>query len=622
MSMKKIRRLSLRNQLLFGIALLLIVLEVMGAYTNLASPLENSELSMRDLFMRLRGPRPTSDIVIIAIDDDSFNWTGYQWPWPRAYFAKIVEAASAGGARIIGIDVFLSEPGDDPNGDQLLGEAFAQTNASVAVMQILRGASGETLKLPQPTIAQNITRLGITPVVLKNDAVVREVTAYDFSGYDQQYYFHWAFEIASLYLSKDLPGDLSDGLTFDDRRVPLNNKNLTINYNGPAGTYPTYSASRVVEGDVLLEDPSAFKDKIVLIGATTDTLQDLYATPFSSAQRTPGVEIVANAIDTILTGRYLNVAPPWVTILLIIAMAAAAWRLNRIRRPVLVLSLLVAGLVIYSLIVYVLFAQAGQILPLVAPVLMLFLGVVFPFIEQSVSQELEKRRVRGMFTRFISPEMVNQLLDSQDINALNKRSNITVLFSDIRGFTTLSEKLAPEEVVALLNPYLEAMTEVIYRHGGTVDKYEGDAIMAFFGEPVPHDDHALRAARTAVDMRIALGVLKTVWEVQGRGIPKFEIGIGLNSGDAFVGLLGSAQRINYTAIGDNVNLSARLQDLTKNYKWPIIISENTYQQIKDEFDAEFIEAVTVKGKTEAVKIYKLLGRKAAPPDERVTALNI
>jgi adenylate cyclase len=166
-------------------------------------------------------------------------------------------------------------------------------------------------------------------------------------------------------------------------------------------------------------------------------------------------------------------------------------------------------------------------------------------------------------------------------------------------------------VVALLNPYLEAMTEVIYRHGGTVDKYEGDAIIAFFGEPVSYPDHALRAVRAAVDMRKALDELKQRWEKERTPRPNLEMGIGIHSGEVFVGLLGSAQRINYTVIGDAANLASRLQDLTKTYQWPILISESTQRQVQEEFEAEFVDSVLVKGKTEPVNTYKLIGRRGS-----------
>jgi len=170
--------------------------------------------------------------------------------------------------------------------------------------------------------------------------------------------------------------------------------------------------------------------------------------------------------------------------------------------------------------------------------------------------------------------------------------------------------------VALLNPYLEAMSNVIYEHGGTVDKYEGDAIIAFFGEPVHYKDHALRALRASLGMRIALDKLRKQWEKEGRP-NQIEMGIGINSGEVFVGLLGSAQRINYTVIGDNANLASRLQDLTKTYAWPVLISESTWQQVKDEFDAELADAVVVKGKTKPVNVYKVIGRKGATKSEKL-----
>ena len=191
-----------------------------------------------------------------------------------------------------------------------------------------------------------------------------------------------------------------------------------------------------------------------------------------------------------------------------------------------------------------------------------------------------------------------------------------ILFSDIRGFTTLSERLTPDDVVALLNPYLEAMSNVITKHGGTVDKYEGDAIVAFFGEPVHYADHAQRALRAALDMRKELQTLRKRWEKEGRP-SQIEMGIGINSGEVFVGMVGSEQRINYTVIGDNANLASRLQDLTKTYDWPVLISESTYQQAKEEFDAELADSVVVKGKTAAINVYKVIGRKGVGISEQL-----
>ncbi|HUI87703.1 MAG TPA: adenylate/guanylate cyclase domain-containing protein [Anaerolineales bacterium] len=598
-------------------ALVLMVLEFASNLPNVSTPLRSLDLGARDILMRLRGVRPTSgDIVIVAIDDASFQWTKYEWPWPRAYLAQIVDAVNKGGARVVGMDIFLTEAGRDAGGDAALAEALSQSPASVSDMEVLHPQPDMvSLSLPIDPIRSALKAMGITTIVQDKDAVTRSIQAYD--TYNGQTYYNWALQVASQYLKVPPPSNAAPGrLTFDGQQIPLENSLLLVNYNGPAGTYPTYSAYQVVLGDVLQENPNAFKDKIVLIGATTITLHDVYATPFSAQQPTPGVEVVANAVDTILGGNYLQETPPWVALLMIMLMAVLAGLISRIQRPSLAIVILAGGMILYAVITYAVFIAKGLYIPTVSPQLMLFLGVVLPTLEQSVSQELEKRRVRNLFSRFISPEMVDQLIETQDINSLNKRANLSILFSDIRGFTTLSEKLSPEQVVSVLNPYLEAMTKVIEKYGGTVDKYEGDAIVAFFGEPVVHEDHALRAVRTAVDMRKALVELHQLWATQGRPF-RIEIGIGINSGDVFVGLLGSAQRINYTVIGDNANLASRLQDLTKTYQWPILISESTYEQVKDEFEAELVDSVMVKGRSEAVKVYKLVGRHAVPEAERI-----
>ncbi len=616
--MKPRRRLSFRSLILAATAGLLILLEILALLPGLTTPLERLDYATRDVLMRLRGQRPPHpDIVVVAIDDFSFNWTGYQWPWPRAYLAEIVDWLNAAGAKVIGVDVFLFEPDADPRGDATLAEALGETPGSVAVMQIIRDREQGTvtLKLPRANYRAAIDGLGITPIKLDEDAIARRLQVYD--TYDKQVFYNWAFEIAGQYLGAGPPSNpTARSLTFAGDQVPLNGGYLLVNFAGPAGTYYPYSASRVVLGDY---PPEAFKDKIVLIGATSLTLQDVYPTPFSAQERTAGVEVIANAVATLLEGDYLTVLPPWTNLALILGSALAAGLIIKAKSPGLILGLMTAGMLAYALTVLVVFRRANTYLAFVGPEAMFFLGVVLPTLEQAVAQEIEKRRVRGLFSRFIAPEMVDQIVASQDLASLNKRADLTILFSDIRGFTTLSEKLSPEELVALLNPYLEAMTEVIHKHGGTVDKYEGDAIVAFFGEPVPHPDHALRAARAAVDMRLALEKLRQRRQAEGRAPQRFEIGIGLNSGEVFVGLLGSAQRINYTIIGDNANLAARLQDLTKTYGWPVLLSESTRSQVETEFETEFIEAVQVRGKSEPVRIYKLLGRKGAPKGEQIRA---
>ncbi len=601
------RRLSLRAILLTGTALILLGMQVISSFSSASSPLQNLELGARDTMIRLRRVQPVSgEVVVIAIDDLSLKWVGLQWPWPRAKLAEIVDILNGAGAKVVGLDILLFEQSADPSGDEALARALTESQNAVAVMQIFRQPGTVTLNLPRP-ILNSLDGVGITSLESDEDAITRSLQAYDTFG--EQVYFNWAFEIARLYLGVEPPSDLSSTrLIFNGQEAPLQRGDLIVDLAGPAGTIPTYSATALLEGDVLAQNPDALRGKIILVGPTSITLKDVFPTPFSAQDPTPGVEIVANAVEMMIRGSYLRESPPWVGLLAILAAAILAAFITRLERPSMTLLFLGLAMLLYALAGYLTFRFARLYLPLIGPQLMLFLGVLLPTIEQAVSQELEKRRVRNLFTRFISPEMVDQLIATQDINSLNKRADVSILFSDIRGFTTLSEKLAPEEVVALLNPYLEAMTGVIYQHGGTVDKYEGDAIIAFFGEPVSYPDHARRAVRAAVDMRKALEELKARWEREGTPRPNLEMGIGIHSGEVFVGLLGSAQRINYTVIGDAANLASRLQDLTKTYQWPILISESTQRQVQEEFETEFIDSALVKGKSEPVNTYKVVGR--------------
>ncbi len=609
------------NWFIAATAIILIIVIIAGNFPRVTNPFSGLDLTMWDTFFRLRGQsNPNNNVVIVSIDDTSLNWVNEPWPWRRTQLADIVSWLSKAGAKVIGLDIFLFNPSANAADDQALAQALVNAKSTVSVNQILPTPefSGLTNNLPLPIFQQALSSYGITEVTRDQDAITRGVTGYEV--YNGTVYYNWSFQLASQFLGVDPPSNPTPGgLIFNGKSVPLNNNNqLLINFAGPSGTYVhSYSAAFVPLGDY---SPDLFKGKIVLIGSTSQTLQDFYPTPFSPSVPMPGVEIVANAVATILQGNYITKAPLWATIVLIMLAAAAAWVISRNPRPTTALLLMLAVLLIYFFVQFEVFTRLRWEISVVPPATMLFLGVVLPTLDQAVTQELEKRRVRNLFGRFISPDMVSQLIDTQNINSLNRRSEVTILFSDIRNFTTISEKLKPEDVVSLLNPYLDAMTKVIHKHGGTVDKYEGDAIVAFFGEPIQYTDHAKRAVMAALEMRQALYELNEKWIQEGRSKDGFETGIGLNTGPVFVGLLGSEQRMNYTIIGDNANLAARLQDQTKEFGWPILVSESTYLQVKDEFNAEFADSRLVKGKTEPVGIYKLLGPKGAKDNELVKPL--
>lgn len=610
--------LSPRAWLLISVALLLAILELSAAFPDWASPLERGNYAVRDVFMRLATPAsPHPDIVIAAIDDFSLAWNASRWPWPRRDLAEIIRWLNAAGARAIGMDIYLFEPDSDPQGDTALAAALEQAQLAVGLAQITRNPSmgTETLNLPLPLYRQAFDGLGITAIRADKDAVVRAVPAYDV--FDNHVFYHWAFELARGLKESPPPVIRSQtALEFSGQAVPLWRGQIIIPYAGPPGAYPYYSAARIPLGDYPAE---AFRGKIVLFGATSASLQDTYPTPFSARHPMPGVEVIANLLAAILEGNYLQVAPGWVNLLVVALMALLAAGILRLRSPARMLTAMLAGMMLYALLALFVFARFRLFLPVMGAETMLFLGVVLPGLEQAIAQEREKARIRRLFSRFIAPAMVEQLLQTPRLEALNKRADLTILFSDIRGFTSLSERLAPEQVVALLNPYLAEMTGIIHKHGGTVDKYEGDAILAFFGEPLPLPDHALRAVRAALEMCLALDGLQQRWKTAGIAPERFEIGIGLDCGEVFVGLLGSEQRINYTVIGDHVNLAARIQDLTKTCAWPVLMSEAVYRRVQAEFECEFVAETLVKGKQEPVRLYKLIGARAAPPEARLRA---
>ena len=612
--MNRLRRRSRGKRRFFSLAILGVLvalflgLEIIGRLPGKMTPLLRADLATEDFLMRLRGPLQPQDVVIVAIDDASFAWTGYQWPWPRAYLAKIVEAITAGEPQAVGIDILLSERSDDPAGDQALVEAVARAPCVVLPVRRFEQGGAETLVQPWPELRAQADALGVAPMVLDGDAVLRRLPAY--TVFNGQTFYNWAFYLAAKHMDVSSPQHPSpEGVDFAGRRVPLENGALLVNFYGPAGTFPTYSAASVAEGDVLREHPDAFRGKIVLLGATTLTLQDVYPTPFSASKRTAGVEITANAVETLIHANFLRRAPLWVEWLLTFVAMAVAWGVLTVRTVWKQLLLVLGGVLAYLAAVYLVFAHGNLWLPVGGPVLTLLLGVFLPSVERAVVEEMEKRRVRQLFSRFISPAMVERLLEVEDLSTLNRRANLAILFSDIRNFTTLSESLAPEEVVSLLNPYLETMTAVIHRYGGTVDKYEGDAILAFFGAPLPLPDHPSQAVEAALAMREALRAFKEAWRGKLPLPEDFDIGIGVSTGEVFVGLLGPEDRLNYTVIGDRVNLAARLQDATKRYHWPILIDDHTAALVEDAFELEFVEAAYLKGKTQAVGIYKVLGKK-------------
>ncbi|MCU0615210.1 MAG: adenylate/guanylate cyclase domain-containing protein [Desulfobacterales bacterium] len=397
-----------------------------------------------------------------------------------------------------------------------------------------------------------------------------------------------------------------ESIKIGDIRIPTDDRGrLLINYMGPAKTFPHYSINDILKGKIPAEK---LRNKIVLVGVTAMAVYDLRVTPFSPIY--PGVEIHANVIDNILHQNFL-VFSSLIRLLDVLAIIffglAMGLIITRLRAA---LGALVAIIIIsvFIAINLIAFHNFNIWLTLVHPVLTMITIYLFITIYHYIKEEREKKKIRGAFQYYLTASVINEMLkDPTKLKLGGDKKDLSVLFSDIRGFTTISEKLTPEELVHLLNEYLTVMTNIVFKYEGLLDKYMGDAIMAVFGAPLDQPDHARRACLTALEMLEELHKLQKKWEAEGR--PVLDIGIGINTGDMVVGNMGSEMRFDYTVMGDMVNLGSRLEGINKEYGSNIIISEFTHNVVQDIFSCRELDWVRVKGKNKPVKIFELLANK-------------
>ena len=378
---------------------------------------------------------------------------------------------------------------------------------------------------------------------------------------------------------------------------------MLINFCGGYESFPYYSFHKVLKGEIPAEK---FKGKIVILGGTASGLFDFKPIPYSPTF--PGVEIHANTMSNILMNNYLRPWPVYFTFLLILIFALIPGLvLNRFSPLIAGIAKLVS-LAGYFVVVYILFVSKFVSAEFIAPASSFALSYVGVLFYRFMTEEKEKRKMKKTFGSLVNPKVLDKMLNDPSYQKAGPRSELlTILFSDIRGFTTITEGMPADELIPHLNEYLGKMVEVVFRHEGTLDKFIGDAVMAIFGAPVPQNDHPKRAVLCAIDMMDELNILQKKWKEEGK--PIFDIGIGVNTGEMKVGFMGTTQKMEYTVIGDNVNLGSRLEGLNKDYKTHIIISESTYQYVKDIVEVKPLGAVKVKGKTKTVDIYEVVGRK-------------
>jgi adenylate cyclase len=589
---------------------------------------------------------PAKDIVLISIDDESIRrmepLVG-RWPWPRLVHATVIDYLAAAGAKVIGYDILFAERdvrkfmvGDTEwTGEESDSALVESTRQAGNVVHIAEASSGEladpsralkenldapalNAQVPQTACAEPRPRLtppfpalaaaskgvGHTLFVLDPDGPLRRLPPVVQVG-DRRFA---SFAVATILAAGGTPSlnptiDYSGNCTvMVPWRGPAQSDNGAATFTGYSFYDVFYSQQQIVEGQKPGIDPSLFKDRIVIVGAGAAGLKDAFTTPFPRGA-IDGPEVHANMIDAFLASRSIERAPPTITLGLVVGAVVIVGAAGALLNAWLTGAVALAAAAVLAWLSVALFAR-GTWIPVAVPMLALVFAYVGDLAWKYFVEGREKRQIKKLFSRYVSKDVYDQLVANPSLAALGgARRHMTVLFSDIRGFTTLSEKGTPEDVVAQLNQLFTRMVAVVFRHRGTVDKFVGDMIMALYGAPLDDDDHADHAVQTALAMTRTLDQMNEEWAREGK--PRLDIGIGINTGDMIAGNVGSETIMSYTVIGDAVNLGARLESLNKDFGTRIIISEATRARLKGRYDIHPLGDVTVKGKSQPVAIFEV-----------------
>ena len=577
-----------------AVALAATLLIALLSPTPFGQMLENLAL---DFAYRVHCPASTpSELLIVGIDEASFQESRLAWPWPRSLHARLIRRLAAAGARLIVFDIGFADP-STPREDQALADAIQETHKVILpqTFEVTEDPAFFRQILIQPLEAfkKPALGLGISMVTPDPDSVIRHFRL-RLGGRDTLP----AAVLRALQPASPLPAQLS-GL---------------IHYVGPPRQIDTVSYYQVLD-DTRPLAPGKVRDRIVLVGRMSGVAimpqgqADAFYTPFFSAtgQLMSGVEVQGNIIYTLLDrnwGRELSLPRRITLYLIVLLLAYPLFRLS----PLAGLGALAGLLVLIGGICLLLFCKLNLWIP---PVLLsgsLALVYVSNVLSHYLLEVREKRFLRHAFGRYVSPQVVEAIIKNPEQCRLGgELVDVTVLFADLSQFTAISEDMAPEDLIGILNEYFTPMTQIIMSHQGTLDKYIGDAIMALWGAPVVMPDHARHACAAALHMQRELRVLQKGW--QERRFPVLWARVGLHSGPVVAGNVGSKDRFNFTVLGDTVNLASRLEGLNKLYGTEIILSESTYRQVADEFLVRELDTVQVKGRVQPVIIYDLVGVK-------------
>ncbi len=601
----------------------------------------NFEYKSLDWRFQFRGEQiPESPVVVAAIDEESLGIIG-KWPWPRKIHGDLVDICRKAGASAVVFDIVFNEQDRyQPENDRLFGQAIKRNGKVVMAMDFRTveenvaeaNEKGETENsvfvstikeepIPQVRTARAIGFVNAWPD--RDGHLRRAVLSYDFDG--KTYY---SLNVQGVAVAKGMsPEEVIKGspvmnVDYDGHLA----KEVIINWHfRPSQViFPTYSCAKILDRDIPLEWKSSWiKGKIVLVGSTALGLYDHYPTAFSPS--TPGLYMHANVIDNLMydawAKKFLKPVTRLLSYLLIFvfAISVGAFISNFSATWGALATIALTGL--FWAIGYLLMVKKLYYIELVAPTISLLGSYITVFFYRFIVEQREKAGIKKAFGVYVNPHVVEAIAKNPDALKLGgEQREMTVMFSDVAGFTTISEKLTPEELVQLLNLYLTAMTDTIMKLDGTVDKYEGDAIMAFWGAPLAQPAHAKFACNAVLENRERLKELNV--QLKAKGMHELFARCGLNTGPMNVGNMGSSQKFNYTVMGDAVNLASRLEGANKQYGTMLMVSETTYEAAKADIEVRELDLLRVKGKKLPIKVFELLSRKGELTDEQKKAFEI
>lgn len=583
--MKKIKE----KKKLVSFILIFSILAIVLIFLNSVNFLSNINSKLTD---NLYGSKePLDNIIIIAIDDESLQQIG-RWPWDRTVFAEVINKLNE--SKVIGVDLGFYETSNNSS-DQILKESLTKNKEKIILScEYISFKTqsdnadddiiyGEKILTPSTNLKYE-NSCGYVNTIIDKDGVSRAINLNVIGNYSS-----FSEAIYSKYTKSNL--------SYEDNRYLINYVNLPESFK-------TYSFSDVYHDEI---NSSQFKNKIVLIGVTSADFHDEMHVPTSHGKPMAGVEMHANIIQTMLLNNNLHENSHLIQNLIIILILFISTCLFYYLKLLKTILILIIFLIAYIFIVIYAF-EKNIILNIIYPILSILISSAVFIIYYYITEEKKKNEIKNAFGKYVSPILIEELINSPEKLKLGgEKREITILFSDIAGFTSISEKLTPEELVSLLNEYLTEMTNIILKNNGLVDKYIGDAIMCFWGAPLDNKNHTIDACTSAIEMQNKLEELRPIWQKK-YGVEVIAR-IGINTAKCVVGNMGSSDRFDYTAMGDGVNLASRLEGINKSYGTYIMISEFLKEKVDSKFQTREIDTVRVKGKNNGVKIFELINYK-------------